>query len=245
MLKTGCNDQIPSKHFNHMSTSQPLTRSIETIRNKTLRINEIFFSVQGETRYTGLPTIFIRLTGCPLRCHYCDTAYAFHEGTTMSINDILHRINNYRTRYVTVTGGEPLAQKNCIDLMTLLCDEGYQVSLETSGAIDISQVDERVMRIVDIKTPGSGESGKNRYENIPLLNTHDQVKFVISGRNDYDWAREKIREYQLAERCEILISPSHDELTAHTLADWILADHLPVRLQIQLHKYLWGDVPGK
>jgi len=228
-----------------MPASQPLTKSIETIRNKTLRINEIFFSVQGETRYTGLPTIFIRLTGCPLRCHYCDTAYAFHEGTTMPINDILHRINNYRTRFVTVTGGEPLAQKNCIDLLALLCDEGYQVSLETSGAIDISRVDERVARIVDIKTPASGESGKNRYENLYLLNTRDQVKFVISGRADYDWAREKIREYQLTERCEILLSPSHEELPAQTLADWILADHLPVRLQIQLHKYLWGDVPGK
>lgn len=245
MPKTGCNVQNLNKYFTIMPASQSLAKTIETIRNKTLRINEIFFSIQGETRYAGLPTIFIRLTGCPLRCHYCDTAYAFHEGTRMSINDILHRINNYRTRYVTVTGGEPLAQINCIDLLTLLCDEGYQVSLETSGAIDISRVDERVARIVDIKTPGSGESGKNRFENLFRLNTHDQVKFVISDRTDYDWARRKIREYQMAERCEILFSPSHEELPAQTLADWILADHLPVRLQIQLHKYLWGDVPGK
>ena len=228
-----------------MPASQSLTTSIETIRNRTLRVNEIFFSIQGETTYSGLPTIFVRLTGCPLRCQYCDTSYAFHEGNSISINDILNRINNYRSRYVTVTGGEPLAQNNCIDLLTLLCDEGYQVSLETSGAIDISRVDERVARIVDIKTPRSGESDRNRFENLSLLTSHDQIKFVLCDRDDYDWARDRIREYQLTERCEILLSPSHDELEARTLADWILADHLPVRLQIQIHKYLWGDVPGK
>ena len=163
----------------------------------------------------------------------------------MSLGDILHKISGYRTRHVTVTGGEPLAQKGCIDLLNLLCDDGYQVSLETSGAVDISKVDERVSRIVDIKTPGSGEAAKNRFENLKYITPNDQIKFVICNRTDYEWTKDKLKEYQLNERCEILFSPSHGVMDATKLADWILADHLPVRLQIQLHKYLWGDVPGK
>ncbi|MGH8119075.1 MAG: 7-carboxy-7-deazaguanine synthase QueE [Gammaproteobacteria bacterium] len=220
-------------------------KDIEKIRATTLKINEIFFSLQGESNRTGLPTVFIRLTGCPLRCSYCDTAYAFYEGNKLAINDILRETARYRTRYVTVTGGEPLAQKGCLDLMTQLCDEGYHVSLETGGALDISGVDDRVARILDIKTPGSGESKKNRLANLAHLTEHDQIKFVICDRMDYLWARDMLRDMQLSERCEVLFSPSHGQLGAKTLADWILADQLPVRLQIQLHKYLWGDVPGK
>ena len=221
------------------------TKDIEKIRATTLKINEIFFSIQGESTHTGLPTVFIRLTGCPLRCGYCDTAYAFYEGNKITINDILRETARYRTRYVTVTGGEPLAQKACLDLLTQLCDEGYQVSLETGGALDISGVDDRVARIVDIKTPGSGESKKNRPANLNHLTACDQVKFVICDRMDYLWARDLLRNAQLSDRCEVLFSPSHGQLEAKTLADWILEDQLPVRLQIQLHKYLWGDVPGR
>lgn len=221
------------------------TKDIEKIRATTLKINEIFFSIQGESTHTGLPTVFIRLTGCPLRCGYCDTAYAFYEGNKITINDILRETARYRTRYVTVTGGEPLAQKACLDLLTQLCDEGYQVSLETGGALDISGVDDRVARIVDIKTPGSGESKKNRPANLNHLTARDQVKFVICDRMDYLWVRDLLRNAQLSDRCEVLFSPSHGQLEAKTLADWILEDQLPVRLQIQLHKYLWGDVPGR
>ena len=215
------------------------------VQAKTLTVNEIFLSLQGETSKVGLPTAFIRLTGCPLRCQYCDTAYAFHTGDKISIEKILQSISEYRTQHVTVTGGEPLAQKNCQDLLSQLCDEGYQVSLETSGAIDVSAVDSRVIKIVDVKTPGSGEVEKNNYANFACLNNHDQIKFVICDRKDYQWSKQQIKEFQLTDRWEVLFSPSYEQLSATTLADWILEDKLAVRLQIQLHKYLWGDVPGK
>lgn len=213
--------------------------------NQTLRITEIFHSLQGEARTVGLPTVFVRLTGCPLRCHYCDTAYAFSGGELMSVADILARVAAYRPRHVCVTGGEPLAQPNCLPLLAALCDAGYQVSLETSGALDVSAVDPRVSRVVDLKTPGSGELGRNRYENLAVLTAHDQVKFVICSREDYDWAVSKLIEYRLAERVgEVLLSPSHQQVAPRELAEWIIADNLPVRLQVQLHKYLWNDEPG-
>jgi len=210
-----------------------------------LRINEIFFSLQGEADSVGWPTVFIRLTGCPLRCQYCDTAYAFHEGDWRSIDDILATVATHATRFVCVTGGEPLAQKNCLHLLKRLCEAGYRVSLETSGAIDIEPVDPRVVRVLDVKTPGSGEERRNRLENLPGLRATDIVKFVICNRVDYEWSRAFIAEQGLADRCQIFFSPSHAELPARELADWILADHAPVRLQVQLHKYLWGDVRGK
>ncbi len=212
---------------------------------KRLRINEIFFSLQGEADSVGWPTVFVRLTGCPLRCQYCDTAYAFHEGEHQAIDDVLAAVAAYKPRFVCVTGGEPLAQKNCLTLLTQLCDAGYRVSLETSGAIDISPVDARVVRVLDIKTPGSGESKRNLLENLRDLRATDVVKFVVCDRADYDWSREFIREHGLADRCQIFFSPSHQQLPARDLADWILADRAPVRLQVQLHKYLWGDVRGK
>ncbi|CAD5107353.1 7-carboxy-7-deazaguanine synthase [Pseudomonas carbonaria] len=212
---------------------------------KTLRITEIFYSLQGETRTSGLPTVFVRLTGCPLRCQYCDTAYAFSGGQLMSLEAILERVAGYRPRYVCVTGGEPLAQPNCIPLLKHLCDAGYQVSLETSGALDISAVDRRVSRVVDLKTPGSAELARNRYENIDELTANDQVKFVICSREDYDWAVAKLIQYRLDERAgEVLLSPSHGQVDARALAEWIVADNLPVRLQLQLHKILWNDEPG-
>ena len=211
----------------------------------TLRITEVFYSLQGETRTAGLPTVFVRLTGCPLRCQYCDSAYAFSGGTVRSLDDILEQVAGYRPRYVCVTGGEPLAQPNAIPLLKQLCDAGYEVSLETSGALDISAVDPRVSRVVDLKTPGSKEAHRNRYENIELLTANDQVKFVICSREDYDWACTKLDEYQLAGRCEVLFSPIHGELEPAQLADWIVADNLPVRMQLQLHKYLWGDEQGR
>ena len=211
----------------------------------TLKINEIFFSIQGETSRAGLPTIFIRLTGCPLRCVYCDTEYAFHEGEQMTLAAILEKISAYKVKHVTVTGGEPLAQKNCRPLLTMLCDQNYDVSLETSGALDIQDIDNRIARIVDLKTPASGEVDKNLYDNIQYLTANDQVKFVICDREDYEWSKDKLNEYQLNDRCEVLFSGSYGEIQASQLADWILNDQLPVRLQIQLHKYLWGDVPGK
>ncbi|MCK5432355.1 MAG: 7-carboxy-7-deazaguanine synthase QueE [Gammaproteobacteria bacterium] len=223
----------------------PSQTNSNQINNLTLKINEIFFSIQGETSRVGLPTIFIRLTGCPLRCVYCDTEYAFHEGNMITLDDIMKNISEYETKHVTVTGGEPLAQKNCRPLLTLLCDAGYDVSLETSGAQDISNIDSRVARIVDLKTPASGEADKNLYDNLQYLTTHDQVKFVICDREDYQWSKEKLVTYKLNEQCEVLFSGSHGELQSSQLAGWILQDQLPVRLQIQLHKYLWGDVPGK
>jgi 7-carboxy-7-deazaguanine synthase len=210
-----------------------------------LRLTEIFLSLQGETRTVGLPTIFIRLTGCPLRCQYCDTAYAFQGGKWQEITDILTTIKQYRTRYVTVTGGEPLAQKGCLVLLRRLCNAGYEVSLETSGALDISLVDSRVIKVMDIKTPGSGEQGRNRWENIPHLLKHDQVKFVICNRADYIWAKQVLDQRNLASVCHVLFSSSYEQVNSTDLADWILQDQLPVRLQIQLHKYLWGDVHGR
>lgn len=211
----------------------------------TLRITEIFYSLQGETRTVGLPTVFVRLTGCPLRCQYCDTAYAFHGGQSMTLAEILAQVAGYMPRYVTVTGGEPLAQKACLDLLNALCDAGYEVSLETSGALDVSAVDPRVIKVVDLKTPGSHEVDKNRYSNVGHLAPQDQVKFVLCSREDYQWAKDIMAQYQLSERCEVLFSPSHQQLDTTALADWILQDRLPVRLQIQLHKYLWGNVQGK
>ena len=210
-----------------------------------LRITEIFFSLQGESRTSGYTTVFIRLTGCPLRCEYCDTAYAFKGGEWFSFEDIVTEVKKYNTKYITVTGGEPLAQKRCIDLLKILCDEGYDVSLETCGALDISQVDERVSRVMDLKTPASKEESKNLYSNIELLTTHDQLKFVICDRNDYEWAVKKIKEYDLLSRCEVLFSTSHQQLKPQQLADWIIEDHLAVRFQMQLHKYLWNDEPGR
>lgn len=210
----------------------------------TIRITEIFYSLQGETRTVGLPTVFIRLTGCPLRCQYCDTAYAFSGGELKSLDDILKEVDQYNARYVTVTGGEPLAQPACLELLTALCDRGYQVSLETSGALDISKVDARVDKVVDFKTPASKELSKNRYENIASLQANDQVKFVICNREDYDWAKALIAQHDLTEKCDVLFSPSYQELPNDNLAEWIIADNLPVRFQIQLHKAIWGDKPG-
>jgi 7-carboxy-7-deazaguanine synthase len=209
-----------------------------------LRITEIFHSLQGEARTVGIPTVFVRLTGCPLRCGYCDTEYAFTGGQWMSLDAILDGVASYGTRHVTVTGGEPLGQRPCVELLKRLCDAGYAVSLETSGALDIAPVDARVSIVLDLKTPGSGEVERNRYENIPLLATKDQVKFVILDRADYEWSRAKLREYDLAGRCEVLFSPVFGKLEPRQLADWILADRLPVRMQVQLHKLLWGDRPG-
>lgn len=210
-----------------------------------LRITEIFYSLQGEARTVGLPTVFIRLTGCPLRCEYCDTTYAFKGGEWFTLHAILSEVKKYNTNYITVTGGEPLAQKNCIALLTLLCDQGYEVSLETSGALDVSAVDSRVSRVMDLKTPSSKEQAKNRYENIQLLTKHDQLKFVICDRADYEWALAKMNEYKLTSCCEILFSPGHKQLKASELADWILHDQLNVRFQLQLHKILWNDEPGR
>ena len=209
-----------------------------------LRVSEIFYSLQGETSRAGLPTVFIRLTGCPLRCVYCDTAYAFTGGKSMSLEDILRQVAEYNPAYVTVTGGEPLAQKNCLALLAALCDAGYQVSLETGGALDIGGVDARVMRVVDVKTPASGEVEKNRWENLSLLTRHDEIKFVLCDESDYRWAKQILQQYQLAGKCEVLFSPVHDGMDATQLADWILRDRLPVRMQLQLHKILWNNTPG-
>ncbi|MEK7733921.1 MAG: 7-carboxy-7-deazaguanine synthase QueE [Pseudomonadota bacterium] len=210
-----------------------------------LRVNEIFHSLQGEARTVGIPTVFIRLTGCPLRCGYCDTSYAFSEGHWQTIDDIMDEVRSLGARYVTLTGGEPLAQRECRPLLNRLCDAGYRVSLETSGALDIADIDPRVSIVMDLKTPGSGEESRNRYENIALLRADDQVKFVIRDRADYDWSGEQLRRHHLADKVEVLFSPVHGVLAAGTLADWILADRLPVRLQVQLHKLLWGEARGR
>lgn len=210
-----------------------------------LRLTEIFFSLQGETRTVGLPTVFVRLTGCPLRCQYCDTAYAFHGGTWWELDAIIAEVKQYHAHYVTVTGGEPLAQKDCLILLKRLCDEGFEVSLETSGAIDVSKVDPRVVKVMDIKTPGSGEVEKNRWENLADLLPHDQIKFVICDEADYIWTKKILAQYKLNDTCQILFSPSYQQLKPSELADWILRDRLSVRMQVQLHKYLWGDVPGR
>ncbi len=209
-----------------------------------LRISEIFFSLQGETSRIGLPTVFIRLTGCPLRCSYCDTTYAFTGGQNMSVAETLRQVGEYAPRYVTVTGGEPLAQKNCLPLLSALCDAGYEVSLETGGALDIGEVDARVMRVVDIKTPASGEAAKNRWENLPLLTQHDEIKFVICDENDYRWAKQILQQHHLGDKCAVLFSPAHGALDANRLAEWMLRDRLPVRMQVQLHKILWNNAPG-
>ncbi len=210
-----------------------------------LRITEIFHSLQGEARSVGYPTVFVRLTGCPLRCGYCDTEYAFTGGEWMGLDDIIGQVQAYGAHHVTVTGGEPLAQKACLTLLAQLADLGLEVSLETSGALDISSVDTRVSRVMDIKTPGSGEVEKNKPENIAYLTPNDQIKFVICDRQDFDWACEQIRDQQLTQRCEVLMSPVHATLNATELAEWVLSSGLSVRFQMQLHKLLWGDQPGR
>ena len=210
-----------------------------------LRVTEIFLSLQGESRAVGIPTVFVRLTGCPLRCLYCDTTYAFKGGEAVALDDVLARVASYGVRQVTVTGGEPLAQAACLALLAALCDQGCEVSLETSGALDVSGVDPRVVRVVDLKTPASGEVEKNRYENLVHLGPRDQVKFVICNRADYEWAKAELIRHDLAHRCEVLFSPSYGQLPAHELAEWILHDRLPVRFQIQLHKVLWGEERGR
>ena len=210
-----------------------------------LRISEVFYSLQGESRTVGWPTVFIRLTGCPLRCHYCDTEYAFQGGEWMSLAEILVQTADFHPHYVTVTGGEPLAQKNCLPLLEQLCNAGYAVSLETSGALDIAGVDPRVSIVMDLKTPSSGEESKNHYPNIAKLKLLDQIKFVLGDRADYDWACAKLNEYDLVQRAEVLFSPVQTALSATELADWILADRLQVRMQIQLHKLLWKEEKGR
>lgn len=209
-----------------------------------LRITEIFHSIQGESRPVGYPSAFVRLTGCPLRCSYCDTGYAFHGGQRVSISEIIKQVAGFQVRHVCVTGGEPLAQPACLPLLAALCDEGYQVSLETGGALDIGAVDRRVTVVLDLKTPQSGESARNLWSNLSHLKQEDQIKFVICNRSDYEWSREQVGRHALAHRCEVLFSPAWEQQPARELAEWLLADRLPVRFQVQLHKYLWGDVPG-
>jgi len=219
-------------------------RLSEEDSSQRLKVSEIFLSIQGEAQFTGLPTVFIRLTGCPLRCQYCDTEYAFTGGQWQAIDEILAEVTRYSTPHVCVTGGEPLVQAGCHLLLNSLCDAGYNVSLETSGSIDVSEIDERVSRVMDIKTPGSGEFDRNRWENLACLTEHDSLKLVICNRADYDWASAALRD-RLRVPCTVFFSPSYGELEAKSLADWILEDRLAVRLQIQLHKVLWGDVPGR
>ncbi|MDP9088932.1 MAG: 7-carboxy-7-deazaguanine synthase QueE [Pseudomonadota bacterium] len=210
-----------------------------------LRVNEIFHSLQGEADSVGFPTVFVRLTGCPLRCQYCDTEYAFHAGEWFDVDDILEKVGKIGAPYVCVTGGEPLAQPNCLKLLTRLCDVGFRVSLETSGALDVSAVDTRVSRVIDVKTPGSNEASRNRIENFQHLTPLDQLKFVICSRDDYVWSKAFLQQHDLSARCRLLFSPSYGEQSSTALAEWILEDRLPVRFQLQLHKILWGDVPGK
>ncbi|KPK40135.1 MAG: 7-carboxy-7-deazaguanine synthase [Gammaproteobacteria bacterium SG8_47] len=225
-------------------SAQPASGAQEATDSR-LRVTEIFYSLQGESRSVGVPTVFVRLTGCPLRCGYCDTTYAFQGGEWYSIDAILQQVRQLDATHVTVTGGEPLAQKPCRALLTKLCDQGYAVSLETSGALDIAGIDTRVSIVMDIKTPGSGEAERNRWANLELLGSKDQVKFVICDRADYEWARTVLADYDLTARSEVLFSPSHGHLDARQLAEWILEDHLGVRMQIQLHKLLWGEKPGR
>lgn len=209
-----------------------------------LKIHEIFYSLQGESSRVGLPTVFVRLTGCPMRCVYCDTAYAFNGGSNIEISDILLKVAEYGTQYVTVTGGEPLAQKDCLILLKDLCDAGYSVSLETGGAIDTSKVDSRVSVILDIKTPGSGEMENNKWGNLAHLKKTDEVKFVLCNRADYEWAKELLTTHDIANKCPILFSPVYQQVNPTELAEWVLADKLPIRMQVQLHKILWGEKPG-
>ncbi len=222
----------------------PNSENTNSEKSARLKITEIFYSLQGEAKSVGLPTVFIRLTGCPLRCSYCDTAYAFSGGDWISFDAIVEEVQQYKTSHVTVTGGEPLAQKNCIELLVKLCDLGYNVSLETSGAILVDQVDKRVIKVLDIKTPASQEENKNKFENISYLTKQDQIKFVICDERDYLWCKRIMLEHDLENKCDILFSPSHEQLAAATLAGWILKDQLNVRFQVQLHKYLWGDKQG-
>ncbi|MES9813555.1 MAG: 7-carboxy-7-deazaguanine synthase QueE [Candidatus Thiodiazotropha sp.] len=210
-----------------------------------LRITEIFLSLQGEGRGAGYPSVFVRLTGCPLRCHYCDTPYAFSGGEKYTLEEILQQVSGYDVEHVCVTGGEPLAQPECLTLLRALCDAGYRVSLETSGALDIGSVDERVARVMDLKTPGSGEMQRNRISNIDFLRAHDQVKFVIADRADYEWSCEQLKRFRITDRCEVLFSPVQDRMNPTQLADWMIEDRVLARLQLQLHKLLWGDQPGR
>jgi 7-carboxy-7-deazaguanine synthase len=211
----------------------------------SLRISEIFYSLQGETTRVGLPTTFIRLTGCPLRCTYCDTTYAFSGGKNMALDEIMQTVQSHPTRHICVTGGEPLAQKGCIPLLKTLCDAGYSVSLETGGALDVSAVDARVLKVLDIKTPASGEEQKNLWGNLAHLNAHDEIKFVLCGEADYLWAKQILQQQALTDKCTVLFSPAQGQLEARDLAEWILRDGLQVRLQVQLHKLLWGNQQGK
>jgi 7-carboxy-7-deazaguanine synthase len=219
--------------------------SEQAVKSERLRINEIFHSLQGEADSVGYPTVFVRLTGCPLRCQYCDTEYAFHAGEWFDLDAILAKVRELKAQYVCVTGGEPLAQPNCLKLLERLCDAGFAVSLETSGALDVTAVDPRVSRVIDVKTPDSHEVSRNRIENFAHLSPRDQLKFVICSRADYEWSKQFVRTHGLTERSRVLFSPSYHQLSPTELADWILADRLPVRFQMQLHKILWGDVPGK
>jgi 7-carboxy-7-deazaguanine synthase len=212
---------------------------------RRLKITEIFYSLQGEADTVGFPTVFVRLTGCPLRCQFCDTAYAFTGGEWTTVDAVIGKVGEWSPRHVCVTGGEPLAQKNCLTLLTALCDAGYHVSLETSGAMPLENVDARVIRVVDVKTPGSAEEKRNRYGDLALLRPDEQIKFVICGREDYEWSRAKVAELGLTDLCTVLFSPSADQVAPRDLANWILEDRLPVRFQLQLHKILWGNTPGK
>lgn len=221
------------------------TRKSSLPATERLKITEIFYSLQGEALTAGAPTVFVRLTGCPLRCQYCDTAYAFHGGQWQSFDEIVAKIREHNCEYVCVTGGEPLAQKNCAGLMQALCDEGFRVSVETSGAYDISGLDQRVVRVLDIKTPGSGEEARNRWSNLGDLRQSDQVKFVICSRDDFDWAVDVVNKNNINQSCTVFFSPSFEQVEAQDLAGWILEAKAPVRLQLQLHKLLWGDEPGR
>jgi 7-carboxy-7-deazaguanine synthase len=228
-----------------MAAMNATTHAVVPEQAPAVRITEIFLSLQGEADTVGWPTVFVRLTGCPLRCQYCDTEYAFKGGERLTLADITGRVDGYGVRHVTVTGGEPLAQPECLTLLEQLCEAGYTVSLETSGAMDVGRVDPRVIKVMDIKTPASREAHRNRWENLEHLRPADQVKFVICDRGDYEWARNVVRDQALADRCQVLFSPSYAELAPRALADWIVADRLPVRFQMQLHKILWGDEPGR
>lgn len=210
----------------------------------SLRITEIFYSLQGESSTVGLPTVFVRLTGCPLRCQYCDTEYAFTGGEIVSLDEIMTQVERFKAKYVCVTGGEPMAQVNCVELLTCLCDAGYAVSMETSGAMSLEKVDRRVKKVMDIKTPDSAEADKNLWQNLDYLTAHDEIKAVICSRDDYEWFKDMAETYALYDKCDVLVSPSYGEVEAGELAEWVLQDNLPVRFQMQLHKLLWNDEPG-